>query len=82
MCMYKCFSDTPLKGSLTNGFALFASLGIGMAWGPVQIHTQELYPTVIRSLGYGSQNTISRIGAIIGPQLAYLVSLILNITSR
>ncbi|XP_053408167.1 solute carrier family 22 member 4-like isoform X2 [Mercenaria mercenaria] len=42
------YIDTDLRDSLTNGFALFASLGIGIAWGPVQLMTLELYPTVVR----------------------------------
>ncbi|WAR00506.1 OCTL-like protein [Mya arenaria] len=66
------YIDTPLRAPLTNGFALFASVGIELAWGPVQVMTQELYPTVIRNIGYGFQNTFSRVGAIIGPQLAFL----------
>lgn len=37
-----------MKDSLTNGFAMFANLGIGVAWGPVQLMTLELYPTVVR----------------------------------
>ncbi|KAL4228893.1 hypothetical protein ACF0H5_011933 [Mactra antiquata] len=64
--------ETDLKGPLTNGFAMFASLGIGVAWGPVQLVILELYPTVVRSIGNGYLNTIARLGAVIGPQLAYL----------
>ncbi|KAL4228894.1 hypothetical protein ACF0H5_011934 [Mactra antiquata] len=66
------YIETDLRDSLTNGFAMFASLGIGVAWGPVQLVTLELYPTVVRNIGYGYLNTVARLGAVIGPQLAYL----------
>ena len=42
------FPDIDAKDSLTNGFALFAYMGIVMLWGSIQTMTIELYPTVIR----------------------------------
>lgn len=62
----------PHKDELTNAFAMIANMGIAMAWGPVQTMTIELYPTVIRNIGFGSLSVTGRIGAILGPQLVYL----------
>lgn len=42
------YTDISNKGSMINGFALVANIGITTAWGPVQTMTIELYPTVIR----------------------------------
>ncbi|XP_052818377.1 organic cation transporter protein-like [Mya arenaria] len=56
----------------TNIFAIMALTMANAAWSPLQTLTMETYPTVIRNLGYGTQNTMTRIGAIIGPQLVYL----------
>ncbi|KAL4240699.1 hypothetical protein ACF0H5_001491 [Mactra antiquata] len=60
------------KDELTNAFALFAYIGVTTAWGPVQTMTIELYPTVIRNIGFGTLSVAGRIGAMIGPQLVYL----------
>lgn len=47
-------------------------MGISTAWGPIQTMTIELYPTVIRNIGFGTLSVTGRIGAIVGPQLVYL----------
>ncbi|XP_045211659.2 organic cation transporter protein-like [Mercenaria mercenaria] len=64
--------DLPNKDELTNIFALIANAGISTAWGPVQTMTIELYPTVVRNIGFGTLSLAGRIGAIVGPQLVYL----------
>ena len=46
VCVY--LSDAPHKDEITNAFALVANIGIYTAWGPVQLMTIELYPTVVR----------------------------------
>ncbi|XP_053395829.1 solute carrier family 22 member 21-like [Mercenaria mercenaria] len=65
--------EAPNRDALTNGFALLAHTGITMAWGPVQTMTIELYPTVVRNIGFGTLSVMGRIGAMIGPQLVYLL---------
>ncbi|KAH3855735.1 solute carrier family 22 member 6-A-like [Dreissena polymorpha] len=64
--------ETPYKGGLTNGFSMAVYFCIGAAWGPIQTMTIELYPTVIRTSGFGCLNVLSRVGAMIGPQLVFL----------
>ncbi|XP_076109312.1 solute carrier family 22 member 21-like [Mytilus galloprovincialis] len=34
--------------------------------------TSESFPTVVRNIGYGIQNSVSRIGAMIAPQIVYV----------
>ena len=41
-------SDTEHRASLTTYFALVASSGIDLVWGPAQTITVEVYPTVAR----------------------------------
>ncbi|XP_060552261.1 organic cation/carnitine transporter 2-like [Ruditapes philippinarum] len=65
-------SDVPNKDELTNAFALVSNMGIATAWGSVQTMTIEIYPTVIRNIGFGTLSVTGRIGAIVGPQLVYL----------
>ncbi|XP_052786101.1 organic cation/carnitine transporter 2-like [Mya arenaria] len=64
-------ADAPHKDKLTNGFALVAGFGIEMAWGSVQTITIESFPTVVRTIGFGTVSVIARVGAMIGPQLVY-----------
>ncbi|KAL4240616.1 hypothetical protein ACF0H5_001407 [Mactra antiquata] len=64
--------DIDNKGAMINGFAQLANIGITTAWGSVQTMTIELYPTVIRPIGFGTLSVVGRIGAIIGPQLVYV----------
>ncbi|XP_052815175.1 solute carrier family 22 member 13-like isoform X1 [Mya arenaria] len=66
------FPDGNGKDWTTNVFAIIALTLVYAVWSPIQTFTMELYPTVVRNLGYGTQNTMARIGAIIGPQLVYL----------
>ncbi|KAL4240148.1 hypothetical protein ACF0H5_000942 [Mactra antiquata] len=62
------------KDSLANGFAMVASASISATWGPLQTMTLEMYPTVIRNIGFGSLSVVGKISAVIGPQLVYLNS--------
>ncbi|XP_053393411.1 organic cation/carnitine transporter 2-like isoform X2 [Mercenaria mercenaria] len=66
------YTDAPNKDALTNAFALVANIGVSTAWGPVQTMTIEVYPTVVRTIGFGSLSVMARVGAMIGPQLVYL----------
>ncbi|XP_048746739.2 organic cation transporter protein-like [Ostrea edulis] len=83
--------DKDLQGSLINGFALAAKFGVSAAWASIMTFTTEIYPTVVRNLGYGTQNSISRVGALIAPQLIvvnketpgvmYIICFIVTMTS-
>ncbi|XP_048746993.2 solute carrier family 22 member 4-like [Ostrea edulis] len=64
--------DEDLQKSLINGFALAAKFGVSASWAAIIAFTTEVYPTVVRNIGYGTQNSISRIGALIAPQLVVL----------
>ncbi|XP_052818707.1 organic cation/carnitine transporter 2-like isoform X2 [Mya arenaria] len=67
-------ADAPNKDNLTNIFALISYIGITTAWGPIQTMTIEIYPTVIRTIGFGTLSVFGRIAAMVGPQLVYLDS--------
>ncbi|KAK7476015.1 hypothetical protein BaRGS_00032722 [Batillaria attramentaria] len=51
------------------GMAMVSMLAVGTAWFAVLTFSSELYPTVIRNLGYGASNTVSRIGGALAPFL-------------
>ncbi|XP_071143317.1 solute carrier family 22 member 4-like [Mytilus edulis] len=65
------FLDIPEKGRWINGFALTSKLCVSCGWMALIIFTSELYPTVVRNVGYGINNTVSRIGSMVAPQLVY-----------
>ena len=52
-----------------NWFSLAAMAMTGAAWASVQTWSSEMYPTVMRTLGYGLANTGARIGGIAAPFL-------------
>ncbi|XP_070192101.1 solute carrier family 22 member 13-like isoform X2 [Littorina saxatilis] len=57
------------KGVATTVLAMVSKLAVGAAWLGVLTFTSELYPTVIRNLGYGASNTVSRVGGALAPVL-------------
>lgn len=65
-------TDDELKGSLKNGFALTAKLGVAAAWAAIMVLGSELYPTVTRNISYGINNSMSRVGGMIAPQIVYI----------
>lgn len=44
----------------------------GMMWCVGDVYAAELFPTTVRSLGYGFLSTCSRIGTIVAPQICLL----------
>ncbi|XP_053381478.1 organic cation/carnitine transporter 2-like [Mercenaria mercenaria] len=66
-----CFK-TKVRDQLSNVAAIVSLTAINACWSPIQTLTIEIYPTVVRNIGYGLQNTMARVGAIIGPQLVFL----------
>ncbi|XP_060563696.1 solute carrier family 22 member 6-like [Ruditapes philippinarum] len=52
--------------------ALLAKMTLATGYYALIIYTTELYPTVVRGIGYGFLSTIGRIGAIVSPVLIYL----------
>ncbi|PVD37125.1 hypothetical protein C0Q70_04120 [Pomacea canaliculata] len=54
---------------ITMGLAMVSKLAVGAARLSILTFTSEQYPTVIRNLGYGASNTISRVGGALAPVL-------------
>ncbi|ESO83718.1 hypothetical protein LOTGIDRAFT_72379, partial [Lottia gigantea] len=52
---------------LITGLSLTAKLLVGAAWVAMILLTSEIYPTVVRYIGYGAANTAARIGGILAP---------------
>ncbi|XP_005092909.1 solute carrier family 22 member 7 [Aplysia californica] len=57
----------PIRDTAVNGLSLIAKMMVASAWSNAQIWTSELYPTVVRSLGYGFANMGARVGGIAAP---------------
>lgn len=52
---------------------LLGKLGITSAFATSYVHTAEMLPTVVRSMGVGSASTVARLGALIAPFVPLLV---------
>ncbi|VDI81806.1 MFS transporter, OCT family, solute carrier family 22 (organic cation transporter), member 4/5 [Mytilus galloprovincialis] len=65
------FIDLSDKDELVNGFALASKLCVSSGWSALMILTSELYPTVVRNIGYGINNAVARLGAMVAPQLVF-----------
>ncbi|XP_076448618.1 solute carrier family 22 member 7-like [Babylonia areolata] len=55
------------QGTVTTALAICSKLCLGSVWMIAATFTSELYPTVIRSLGYGASNMIARVGGVLAP---------------
>ena len=64
--------DLDLQGQLVNGLCLAAKMFIGSAWSCAMIWNAELYPTVVRALGYGWASAGARVGGVAAPFLVDL----------
>lgn len=53
---------------------LLGKLGITSAFSTSYVHTAEMLPTVIRSMGVGAASTVARLGALVAPFVPLLVS--------
>lgn len=56
---------------------LLGKLGITSAFATSYVHTAEMLPTVVRSMGVGSASTVARLGALIAPFVPLLVCIFL-----
>lgn len=54
---------------------LIGKLGITSAFATSYVHTAEMLPTVIRSIGVGTASTVARLGALVAPFVPLLVKL-------
>lgn len=52
---------------------VFASGSMSAMWLIVYLLTIEVFPTVIRNIAMGGCSVMARVGAVVGPQLLYLV---------
>lgn len=67
-CMALMITGVESKGSVTiTTLSLIAKTGVSVAWAVLQTWGNELYPTVIRNLGYGAANTTARVAGILAP---------------
>ncbi|GFR73602.1 solute carrier family 22 member 21 [Elysia marginata] len=67
-CMTIIFTGEGGKGSvMVTTLSLIARTGVSVSWYVMQTWGNELYPTVIRNLGYGAANTTARVAGILAP---------------
>ncbi|XP_069105094.1 solute carrier family 22 member 6-A-like [Argopecten irradians] len=64
--------DVENKDVIINGFALTCKLCVGAAWTSLIVLTAETYPTVVRNIGNGLQNSMSRLGGMVSPLIIYV----------
>ena len=63
-------------GTLSVVLAMVGKAGISGGWAALQVFSAELFPTVVRNIGVGTCSFSARIGAIVAPQIVYLVSIL------
>ncbi|KAK3762790.1 hypothetical protein RRG08_040487 [Elysia crispata] len=69
-CMVLMITGEGGKASiLITLLSLTAKSSVLVAWSVVQTWGNELYPTVIRNLGYGAANTTARVAGIFAPMI-------------
>ncbi|CAG2187838.1 OCTN [Mytilus edulis] len=64
--------NIPAKDGLINGFAMATKLFLAAGWCALMLLTTESFPTVVRNMGYGIQNSVTRVGSMVAPQIVYL----------
>ncbi|XP_050397954.2 solute carrier family 22 member 21 [Patella vulgata] len=62
------------SGTIITVLSLATRIFTGQAWAGIITMTNESYPTVIRSLGYGAANTSARLGSVVAPFVFALTS--------
>ncbi|KAI8782224.1 solute carrier family 22 member 7, partial [Biomphalaria glabrata] len=55
------------RDTLIKWLTILCKVAINAVWDAVQTWQSELYPTVVRNLGYGASNTAARVGGIAAP---------------
>ncbi|XP_041350966.1 solute carrier family 22 member 15-like [Gigantopelta aegis] len=60
-------ANTEYKDDIIRTMAVLAQMTIGGAWITMYIYTNELYPTVVRTVGVGVSQTFARVGGIMAP---------------
>ncbi|WAQ96665.1 S22A5-like protein [Mya arenaria] len=65
-------SDSPLSGTVTNGIALVAKIGVASGMQSLMLYTSEIYPTVVRTIAYSVHSTAARVGSMVAPQVVFL----------
>ncbi|XP_035828645.1 solute carrier family 22 member 13-like [Aplysia californica] len=67
MCGNIIAPEIPHKGTAVTVLCVMCKSVIAGASSIFQVVSSEIYPTVIRSLGYGAANTASKLGAVLAP---------------
>ncbi|XP_052791089.1 organic cation/carnitine transporter 2-like [Mya arenaria] len=66
------YADSPLSGTVTNGIALVAKIGVASGMQSLMLYTSEIYPTVVRTIAYSVHSTAARVGSMVAPQVVFL----------
>ena len=64
---------------LTITLSLVGKFCIGIAFSVAYIYSAELFPTKVRNIGVGAGSLHARIGGILAPYIAQLVSISRNL---
>ena len=55
---------------------MIGKLGAAAAFAVIYVFSAELYPTVVRNAGMGASSCCARIGGMVAPYIADIVSLV------
>ncbi|BFY98042.1 hypothetical protein BsWGS_01082 [Bradybaena similaris] len=75
--MLMAFGTTQITSTLSVVFSCVGKLGIGASFNSLFMYTPELFPTNLRSAGFGVCSSVSRLGGMISPYSQALADVVL-----
>lgn len=78
---YRFYLQFSALQPVTIALAMLGKVGISAAFAIIYVWSAELYPTVVRNSSMGLCSTSARIGGMVSPYIADLVSLLSNTLS-
>lgn len=62
---------------ITVTLAMLGKIGIAAAFAVIYVWSAEIFPTVVRNAGMGSSSAFARVGGMVSPYIAGIVSYII-----
>ncbi|CAG5119143.1 unnamed protein product [Candidula unifasciata] len=74
--MLMAFGSTQITSTLSVVFSCVGKLGIGASFNSLFMYTPELFPTNLRSAGFGVCSSVARLGGMISPYSQSLAEIV------
>ncbi|KAJ8303091.1 hypothetical protein KUTeg_019487 [Tegillarca granosa] len=67
---------------ITVGLSMIGKCGVSATYGNIYIFTPELFPTYLRSSILGASNVAAKIGILVSPYIANIVSIYISLCEK